>query len=1014
MKHLVEQLIDFAGRRRAAVMSALLLLGLLAGVSLFRVRFTNDVSQLFPDNQDAGTTFRILNETKLGNTVQLEFLSPDSVEKHEKYLDAAAEKIARLPGVKNLVFRYRTADVLDEMSAFTALLPRFYGPEILSECNPENAVQNALKQLAFPMPGGVKRIRNQPFGLEMKILSELRRLDYLTGMELASDLPYFAAKDKRRAMMVFDADLTIGDADSVRKLLSGIRTAVEPLGQGMEYRVISGAMHTLGNEEVLKRDAAVSGTVSLLLFLLIFLIFCRRDWHALWIPAIPLYASLLSLWVMTLFFREICLYVVGLGSCVTGLAVDQGIHVYSACRGKDAVERTAALTEPMGLSALTSILVFVFLALTGIRAYVQLAVFAGLSLAFSCLIALIVLPQLLDRSRTLREFAFPLPKIPPIPGWKVLLLIIPAAWGLYMTMQLNQADFSLESLDGTPEAIRRQEKDFNAAWRWKNAPSTAVLAVSGGSREEVLTRMRKISGHLTEKKIFHAGPPMPPQSEQLANRERWRTPTVSAEIAALEKRTREVCRKHRLPEQFFQPFFGRLRAAAASNDLTVPPILDAVMKKMVKEHPDGASAVALLPEPDPKQMPTIRTILKRYGGGHCALLSKEYFRMMIRSELGGSFLWILPLSIVSALLLAFAVFRRVSDVLLAMTPVFVSFCGVFSLGATGFKTTPAAAFALILLTGLAIDYGIYAVSQLRHPEMISARGSVFLSAATTVAGAGALIFSKHPALFGTGVVLSVGIALACLAGLYLVPLMKKGKTTVLPAAMLLFLLLTGCVSQKVELVPVAADRLVQYPQTAFRVRANAVIRWRDLEHSVILAAELDPAGNHVKAAGVSPSSGMLIFRMDDTHANDCWTVFQQGISTYETAELRTAAPTFSERAANFFLRPFRRGAAWYRERRRKEISRRLSRALIEDFRRIFLPKIGNTLAGADKGEYIVLSEKDGSEWEIRPDSALHRNGSAWVCEYRDRGRTVLYRNLDLDYSIRIREMKLAEKEKKDD
>ena len=62
----------------------------------------------------------------------------------------------------------------------------------------------------------------------------------------------------------------------------------------------------------------------------------------------------------------------------------------------------------------------------------------------------------------------------------------------------------------------------------------------------------------------------------------------------------------------------------------------------------------------------------------------------------------------------------------------------------------------------------------------------------------------------------------------------------------------------------------------------------------------------------------------------------------------------------------------------------------------------------------MLFEKDGTEWELRPDRILHRNGSAWECEYRDRGRTVLYRNLDWDYSIRIRGMKLAEKGKKDD
>ena len=242
--------------------------------------------------------------------------------------------------------------------------------------------------------------------------------------------------------------------------------------------------------------------------------------------------------------------------------------------------------------------------------------------------------------------------------------------------------------------------------------------------------------------------------------------------------------------------------------------------------------------------------------------------------------------------------------------------------------------------------------------------------------------------------------------------MKKIKAILVMT--LTILLLSGCVTEKAELVPVPADRLVQYPQTPFRVRGNVVIRWRDQEHTVILAAEFDPAGDHVKAAGVSPGSGMLIFRIDDTHQNDYWAMFQTGMSMDEIAALRPDAPSFSERAENFFLRPVRRTAAWVRKKRNEALSRRLSRALIEDFRRIFLPKIENTLAGEDRGEYIVLHGKDGTEWEFRSDSALHRNGSAWNCEYRDRGRTVLYRNPDRDYSIRIREMKLSEKEKKDD
>ena len=425
MKHVTEQLIAFTAAHRAAVFTVLGLLGFLAGLSLFCIEFTNDVSRMFPDSPDAGTTVRILNETKLGNTVQLEFIVPDSIVKHEQYLDEVARKLSRLPEISNVVFRYRRPDMFQELASLTVLIPRFFPPELLDICDPRAAVKKAVKQLAFPIPGAVKMLRNQPFGLERDILADLRFLDQQTAMRLAPDLPYFATWDKHRAMIVFNADIKIGDADSVRKLIGRIQRITAPLPPGMECRVISGIMHTLGNEEVLKRDAAISCTVSLILFLLIFLFFYRRDWRAFWIPVIPLYASLLSLGIMTLFFNEICLYVIGLGSCITGLAIDQGIHVYAAFHGPDAERRTAALTEPMMLSAATSILVFIFLAFTGINAYVQLAVFAGLSLAFSCIIALIALPLFLDREHCMTELKPALPKWRISPVLPLLLLPLP-------------------------------------------------------------------------------------------------------------------------------------------------------------------------------------------------------------------------------------------------------------------------------------------------------------------------------------------------------------------------------------------------------------------------------------------------------------------------------------------------------------------------------------------------------------------------------------------------------------
>ena len=48
MTNFTEKLLAFTGRRRRWCAAAALLLGLLAAAGVFRVDFTNDVSQLFP------------------------------------------------------------------------------------------------------------------------------------------------------------------------------------------------------------------------------------------------------------------------------------------------------------------------------------------------------------------------------------------------------------------------------------------------------------------------------------------------------------------------------------------------------------------------------------------------------------------------------------------------------------------------------------------------------------------------------------------------------------------------------------------------------------------------------------------------------------------------------------------------------------------------------------------------------------------------------------------------------
>ncbi|MBQ7693825.1 MAG: hypothetical protein IJT50_01750 [Lentisphaeria bacterium] len=980
MRARIEQLILFCRRRRAGVFAFLALLGLAAlCAAFFRGRFTNDLSRLLPDTRETRAVFGILHETHLADSVQLEFISSDDVTRHAAYLERTARRLADSPLLRQVTFRFRSDDTGAEIAAFASLAPRFLHPDVLKECSPDEAAKKALKTLAFPVPGAVNMLRLNPFGWEKEMLARLKALDAATGMKLAVEFPFFVTPDRHRAMIAAETHIRLGDAESVRNLYTELRRCAAPLPADVELRIISGCSHTLGNEEVLKGDAAVACSVSLGCFLLLFLWAYRGDWRALWIPFLPLYASLLALGVMSFLFREICFYVIGLGSCITGLAVDQGIHVYAAFRGGDGERRVAALGQPMLLSAATSLAAFGFLALTGIAAYCQLAVFAGLSLVLSAFLALAVLPLLLDREHGLRpllpEFRFR-PAFPWGTVFVFLLLLLQA-----LVPVLGRADFSLESMDGTPKEILAQEEDFRRAWR-RSTAGTAMIAAAGADREAALEHLTALCAELRARKVPVTLPPRPPRSVQEARRRAWRSPETTARIAELEAGCRTACRNHHLPEACFRPIVAAQRKPVAPEDLSLPPLLEHIDRLMIKSHGRKAAAVAFL-EDTPENIRQVRQLLAARNDEEAALLSRGGFAALIREELGGRFVLLLAGGVLAALLIVFLVFRNVGDVCRALVPVLFAWAfAAVTAQLTGFRATPAAAFAAVLLTGLAVDYGIYAVCQSRQPDAFDTRDPLLLSAATTIAGAGALLFSRHPVLFGTGAVLTPGILAACLSGVYLVPRLGKfsfSKSSAMVSILFVALLLswgTGCA----QVVPwreyprreELRKRMEIYPERPFRIHAVATAAFPKREFRFLLAARIDPVKETVELAGVDPGSGALLFR-------------NSGIP----GEPPRFTPLFAERLPAA-LRAF-------------------PAALSEDLRRIFMLKRVFPLDVEEKEEYIFIRSQGNVTWKLRnaADGAFERCAGglfsgAWSAGYREKGRRVAYRRSGVrHYSLEL-------------
>ena len=144
------------------------------------------------------------------------------------------------------------------------------------------------------------------------------------------------------------------------------------------------------------------------------------------------------------------------------------------------------------------------------------------------------------------------------------------------------------------------------------------------------------------------------------------------------------------------------------------------------------------------------------------------FPQLMQSEM----LWMAPVSLgfLAAILILY--FRKIHLVTAALLPFLAGVGGVVVTSLiTGRRLNFVTMVGLLMLCGVSVDYGIFAVDQWyrrnAHPDRVqSALILCFLSA---LLGALPMISSKHPVLQSLGIPLSIGLTASILTTFYTVP-----------------------------------------------------------------------------------------------------------------------------------------------------------------------------------------------------------------------------------------------------
>lgn len=423
------------------------------------------------------------------------------------------------------------------------------------------------------------------------------------------------------------------------------------------------------------------------------------------------------------------------GSGVIGLSVDYGAHAIFHGRRGDVWRSNA-----MGLA--TTLAVLGTLAFSAIPLLRQLILFSILGLIFS-----FGLIYLAFHSRPAWFDAEPL----RVQAWRSRVLAF-GVWGLVLAglfgLAMPHQDLSLQRLSYMSSGSR----DL-AAWFRKSGTLDSLFVIHDDAGpalfHELTAEVAWAKAHGI--RIENAAQYLPPVAEQEANRKTWFDGcefAFASKLSPVEKR-------------FFAPFAG-----SGACHRVVPQTLAGEPVPAYVRHlsangqwisiffPEGEAATAAVREAYPEAFSMVE-IANR-------------FPALFRHELA----WMTPVALGSILLILTLYFRSGAQALAALLPFLA---GAGAIVVTGWVTQEPLNFvtliAMLILCGLSVDYGVFAVDEWRSPALEPDRthsALVFCSLATAL-GMLPMVFAQHPVLKSLGLPLMVGILGALLGAVLCVP-----------------------------------------------------------------------------------------------------------------------------------------------------------------------------------------------------------------------------------------------------
>jgi len=804
MANLFLYIYSYFTANRKVFFTALIGLFLVTGYFALKIRPEEDISKILPKDRESEKLNDLVQNARFADKlvlmVSLKDSSVVSPEILASYSDSFTSRLSRqYPElIRSVDERVNDSLAPQLMTLVTDHLPIFLEPKDYSRIDslaiPGRLGEVLLKDfrtLTSPAAIVMKSvISRDPVGITDPVYQKIRLLQYDENFDLYQG--HVISRDNRYMLLFINPTYPSDNTGKNSQLLNGIDQIIAGLRSPDFTQVYAnyfgGPAVAAGNAVQLRKDSILTISITSL-FLILFISWYFKRKRAPFLIFLPvLLGALFSLSIMYWIQGTISVIALAAGSIVLGIAINYSLHVYNHFRHRRDMRAVIEdLAFPLTIGGLTTIGGFFCLQFVQSEILKDLGLFAAFSLIGASLSSLIFLPHLIsasdrdnyDKPAGRDSWILRLANYHPEKNkWLIgAIFILTIVFVFFM----NRVGFDQDMLhmNYMPEKLKNAETTLDKI----NAYSlrSVYLVTDGKNLEDALNRQ----GLVNEKIIFlqkkniikkYSGVFQLLISDSLQRKRisYWNSYWTDRKKQILLSGIQRIATETGFSISAFDPFKDLLyKDYKPLNPAEMNILKNGFANDFIMEKPQQVSLISLLKvEPEDRKLvyesfsrlPDVTVVDKLY-------MTSKLLGIVIAdfNQIG----WMVSILVFGVLLLTYG---RIELALVSFIPMVIAFIWILGImGIAGLQFNIVNIILSALIFGLGDDYSLFIMDGLLQEyktgkkNLSSYKSSIVLSAITTLAGLGVLIFAKHPALRSIALISITGILSVVLIAQVLIP-----------------------------------------------------------------------------------------------------------------------------------------------------------------------------------------------------------------------------------------------------